>query len=158
MCRNWNVLKNIYDVYMKIRPATKDDIPGMMIVNKAVMPESEHYIIPTFELHIDLYKLTYVLWDKSVVGYIMVQINDGIEAHVTSIAVLPEYRGNRYGQRLLLTALLEVKKRKLQYTSLHVKTSNAVAIHIYEKLGFDKVRCKSKYYGDEDAFFMRRKG
>lgn len=143
---------------MRIRHMTIDDIPSVSKINQQLMPDGEQYDRDTFKLHIELYDLSQVIaTNDQIVGYILVQIMDRVEAHITSLAVLPGYRGQKLGQRLMLTALVAAKRRKLQCCSLHVHETNEVAIHIYKKIGFQPIRRKANYYNNGDAgIFMRR--
>jgi ribosomal-protein-alanine N-acetyltransferase len=78
------------------------------------------------------------------------------EAHISTIAVHPDWRGQGIGE-LLLVALLErsVHLRALQCT-LEVRVSNEVAQNLYKKYGFENVGTRRRYYRDnnEDAYIM----
>jgi len=78
------------------------------------------------------------------------------EAHVTNIAVTPEFRGKRLGE-MLLTGLMEiaVKKGALRIT-LEVRESNLNAQRLYKRLGFEEAGIRKGYYIDtkEDAIIM----
>ena len=78
------------------------------------------------------------------------------EAHVTSIAVHPDFRGKGLGE-LLMLALMEVSIRlDARFVTLEVRVSNAVARALYEKLGFRQAGIRPRYYTDnnEDAVVM----
>lgn len=144
---------------VQIRSATVNDICIIKIINEASL--TENYNIDTYQKHIEIYNMTYVIeqmandkWQP--VGYVMGRIDDGIEAHVSSIAVLPTSRGQKFGQRLMLAFLVEAKHRKLKSCSLQVRVGNAVAIHLYKRLGFHAIRELANYYPDEDGILMRR--
>lgn len=142
---------------MSIRLATQNDIPDIVRINETCLPEN--YDMDTYHKHLEIYNLTYVCCDMSgqINGYIMGRIEDGVEVHVTSIAVMPDMRGSKLGQRLLLTMLVAAKQKGLKGCSLQVRKSNEAAIHIYKKLGFQPIRDLDNYYGDEDGVFMRRR-
>ncbi len=78
------------------------------------------------------------------------------EAHVTNIAVHPDFRNLGVG-RLTMTAL-ERKARELGACrmTLEVRVSNAAARHLYESLGFRGTGVRRNYYSDtrEDAIVM----
>ncbi len=144
----------------RIRLATLDDISIIKIINEESM--SEHYDLDTYQKHIELYNMTYVIeqlahekWQP--VGYIMGRVEDKVEAYVTSIAVLATSRGQGFGNRLMLAFLVEAKKRNLKSCSLQVRESNTVAIHLYKRLNFHPVKTLEKYYPDEDGILMRRR-
>jgi ribosomal-protein-alanine N-acetyltransferase len=78
--------------------------------------------------------------------------------HVMNIAVIPEFRRRGIGKSLL-ERLFEVTASDPQrgYT-LEVRVSNADAIRLYEKLGFEARGIRRGYYTDnrEDALIMWR--
>lgn len=82
------------------------------------------------------------------------------EAHITNIAVHPDYRGQGIGD-LLLRALIEVAEREgIFQLTLEVRPSNYPAIQLYYKYGFEVVGRRKGYYEDdgEDALVMWKKG
>ncbi len=92
---------------------------------------------------------------RRVVGYaglwLMVD-----EAHVTSIAVSPLFRGFGVGE-LLLLALVDVSREiGAQYMTLEVRVSNTLAQRLYRKYGFKETGVRRRYYSDnnEDALIM----
>ncbi len=78
------------------------------------------------------------------------------EAHVTNIAVHPDYRNRGVG-RLAMRAL-ERKAAELGACrmTLEVRVSNTAARHLYEDLGFSGTGVRRSYYSDthEDAVVM----
>jgi ribosomal-protein-alanine N-acetyltransferase len=140
----------------KIRKSTAQDISAIDSVNKECLVEN--YDIDTYVMHIKLYNMTYVATlDDKIVGYVMGRIEDGVEVHVTSIAVLPTDRGNKLGLRLMTSLLVDAKKRGIKSCSLQVRVGNIVARHIYKRLGFQELRELPAYYADgEDGILMRR--
>jgi ribosomal-protein-alanine N-acetyltransferase len=78
--------------------------------------------------------------------------------HVMNVAVIPEFRRRGIGKSLL-ERLFEVTASDPQrgYT-LEVRVSNADAIRLYEKLGFEARGIRRGYYTDnrEDALIMWR--
>lgn len=78
------------------------------------------------------------------------------EAHVITVAVAPELRGQGYG-RLLLHALLDLAMQYgMNVATLEVRPSNASAQRLYRVYGFHEVGWRRAYYGDsgEDAVIM----
>ncbi|MGC9112250.1 ribosomal protein S18-alanine N-acetyltransferase [Acidilobus sp.] len=76
--------------------------------------------------------------------------------HVISIAVLAEYRRKGVGSALMHEAINVLKsKYDVDAIYLEVRVSNAPAINLYEKFGFEKARIIKGYYRDgEDAYVM----
>lgn len=90
-----------------------------------------------------------------VAGYIGVwEIID--EAHITTIAVHPNYKGKGIAKALLIAALERCYEVKIKYITLEVRASNQAAIGLYEKFGFKSLGVRKKYYQNdgEDALIM----
>jgi len=78
-----------------------------------------------------------------------------MEAHISTIAVHPEWRGKGLGELLLLTALEEALGLQVNLVTLEVRTSNRVAQRLYYKYGFQSTGTHRGYYRDgEDAWLM----
>jgi len=82
------------------------------------------------------------------------------EAHITLLAVDPNYRRQGLGQLMLYALLLSAWQRKLEWATLEVRISNQAAIQLYEKFGFERVGERRRYYQDtgENALILWRKG
>jgi ribosomal-protein-alanine N-acetyltransferase len=78
------------------------------------------------------------------------------EAHISTIAVHPQWRGRGLGELLLLSLLEQGAKRGMQRATLEVRVSNESAQGLYHKLGFEIAGRQKRYYSDnnEDAFIM----
>lgn len=90
--------------------------------------------------------------DGALVGFCGYhQIMD--EAHVTTIAVSPEFRGRRIGERLMCAMLVVAKERGAVQATLEVRHTNRVAQNLYAKYGFAHAAIRKGYYADtgEDA-------
>jgi [ribosomal protein S18]-alanine N-acetyltransferase len=90
-----------------------------------------------------------------VVGYAGMMFT-GFEAHVTNIAVDPDWHGLKIGSRLLLTLVTEAIARACTRISLEVRVSNDIAQSMYEKFGFEISGTRKGYYieTNEDALIM----
>ena len=78
------------------------------------------------------------------------------EAHITNIAVSPEYRRKHIGEALLKTIIDDCYKNMVKFITLEVRISNTPAINLYEKYGFKSLGTRKGYYQDnnEDALIM----
>lgn len=79
------------------------------------------------------------------------------DAEVGNIAVDLPFRG-RGLSKVLMDAMHE-RAKSLGATQcfLEVRVSNAVAISLYQKYGYEKYGVRAKYYADgEDAFVMKK--
>ncbi len=94
-------------------------------------------------------------WEGRVVAYGgMWFILD--EAHITNIAVHPDYREKGIGTRLLKEMIAYGVSREITSFTLEVKVSNQKAINLYKKEGFEAAGTRKGYYSDtlEDALIM----
>lgn len=93
----------------------------------------------------------------NVLGYIGVQEICG-EAYITNVAVNPNYRRMGLGERLLIEASDGAKKRECEFISLEVRKSNASAIALYEKEGYNIAGERKNFYSNptEDGFIMTK--
>lgn len=78
------------------------------------------------------------------------------EAHITNVAILPEYRGKKLGEALMRQSMLFAIGIGVKKMTLEVRVSNAVAQALYRKLGFQPGGIRKQYYSDnlEDALVM----
>ncbi len=82
------------------------------------------------------------------------------EAHITILAIHPDWRRQGLGQLLLYALLRNATKCKLERATLEVKPSNQAALSIYQKFGFIEAGRRRNYYRDtgEDALILWRSG
>ncbi len=133
-----------------------DDIPAVQIVENASFPlpwpanafrhelsqnKNAHYIVAREGEHI--------------VGYAGLWLSLD-EAHITTFAVLPEYRRRKIGERMLLAIFERAERLGAEWLTLEVRASNLPAQRLYEKYGFRPAGIRRRYYSDnnEDAIIM----
>jgi ribosomal-protein-alanine N-acetyltransferase len=78
------------------------------------------------------------------------------EAHISTLAVHPAWRGRGIGRELLRAALRRAIDHGGLMATLEVRASNATAISMYARHGFAVVGRRVRYYrdNDEDAILM----
>ncbi|MEZ4571871.1 MAG: ribosomal protein S18-alanine N-acetyltransferase [Thermomicrobiales bacterium] len=78
------------------------------------------------------------------------------EAHITTIGVHPDERGNGLGELLLVQLFTEAASRGAEMLTLEVRVSNDSAQALYRKYGFERQGVRRRYYSDngEDAYIM----
>lgn len=78
------------------------------------------------------------------------------EAQITNVAILPAYRGQGVGTRLMAAVIEAVKARGVTAMTLEVRPSNAPARALYARYGFEEAGVRRGYYHDngEDAIIM----
>ncbi|MFD1021115.1 ribosomal protein S18-alanine N-acetyltransferase [Thalassobacillus hwangdonensis] len=139
-----------------VRKMTQADLEAVMEV------EHSSFTVPwtkeTFvnEMEINRYAHYFVIEkDQNVVGYcgLWVIID---EAHITNIAILPEYRGKEYGSFLLEHVIQYARDMGAIQISLEVRVSNMAAQRMYRRFGMVPGGVRKNYYTDdgEDALVM----
>lgn len=142
---------------VKIKPMQKTDLDDVISIEAKAYGE-HHWSKDSFmsELSNDLAKYFSAFnTDGQLIGYCGCwQILE--EAHITNIAVSPDYRRKHIGEALLTTIIDECYRNMAKYITLEVRVSNNPAIALYEKYGFKSLGARKGYYQDnnEDALIM----
>ena len=142
---------------VKIKPMAKEDLDGVISIEAMAYGE-HHWSKDSFmsELSNDLARYFSVFnEDNQLIAYAGCwQILE--EAHITTIAVSPEYKRKHIGEALLKTLIDECYRNMVKYITLEVRVSNTPAIGLYEKYGFKSLGVRKGYYQDnnEDALIM----
>lgn len=93
--------------------------------------------------------------ENKIIGYIgmWVVIDD---AQITNIAILPEFRGYKFGEKLFEFACQQAIQMGVKRLSLEVRASNIAAQKMYRKFGLVPGGVRKNYYTDnrEDAIVM----
>ncbi len=78
------------------------------------------------------------------------------EAHITTIAVHPDFRGRGIGELMLYSLINISRDIGARMVTLEVRVSNTVAQNLYRKYGFREAGVRRRYYSDnhEDALIM----
>lgn len=136
---------------------TKDDVLKVIEIEKSAYGE-HHWSYDSFmsELSNDLAKYFCAYGENDELIAYCGSWHILEEAHITTLAVLPEYRRNHAGELLLKTIIDECYKNMVKFITLEVRVSNVAAISLYEKYGFKSLGTRKGYYQDnnEDALIM----
>lgn len=71
--------------------------------------------------------------------------------HILNLCIEPSYQDKGYGQYLLKSILNKLLPTIVDLVMLEVRPSNVAALHIYEKMGFQKIGIKADYYSDQQG-------
>ena len=94
--------------------------------------------------------------EGQVLGYACTQVLFE-EMELQNIAVSPSARGRGIGEALLKKAEENAKGLGAEVSFLEVRVSNAPAIGLYKKFGYEAVGVRKRYYPDgEDASVMKK--
>lgn len=143
-----------------ITPMTSDDVSEVYDIERLSFetPWSEETL--TYEVEKNLFsKYVVAKIDGVVVGYggMWIIID---EAHITNIAVHPEYRGIHIGDKILKALIDTSQNMGIYAMTLEVRKTNIAAQNLYKKYGFEVAGVRPKYYADnnEDAIIMWKNG
>jgi ribosomal-protein-alanine N-acetyltransferase len=93
-----------------------------------------------------------------VVAYGIVAMGAG-EAHLLNLCVAASVRGRGVGRQMLLLLLERATQAGMQDVFLEVRPSNAIAIALYQSVGFVEAGRRKGYYqaveGREDALVLK---
>ena len=142
---------------MIIRKMKIDDAPAIAELEKLCFsdPWSEKSIASEAINPLSYWLVAEV--DGDIAGYVGSQTVLDM-ADMMNIAVSPTYRLQGIGQALVNALTDYLQDNGVVALLLEVRVSNAQAIALYEKLGFEKVGRRLKYYHNprEDALIMRK--
>lgn len=79
------------------------------------------------------------------------------EAHITLLAIHPQYRRSGLGSALFWALLTSAYQRGMERATLEVRASNQSALSLYQRFGFQEAGRRRRYYpDDEDAVILWR--
>ena len=143
-------------VRLRVEPMTLADIPAVHAIERQSFPVPWPAYAFRQELETNKLARNLVVRAGSVTvayGGIWLMVD---EAHVTTFAVLPDWRRRGVGARLML-ALIELSQQVGAHVlTLEVRLSNVPARTLYQRFGFRPVGVRPRYYSDngEDALIM----
>jgi ribosomal-protein-alanine N-acetyltransferase len=81
------------------------------------------------------------------------------EAHLTILAIHPDFQGQGLGKLLLGKLLEEAENKNLERATLEVGENNNKALNLYQQFGFKEAGRRKKYYKKtgEDALILWKK-
>lgn len=141
---------------MRVEPMTVDDVPDVHRIERASFPVPWPDYAFRQELQANRlahYMVVRVLEETVAYGGLWMMVD---EAHVTTFAVLPQWRRHGVGGRLLLEMAHLARDLGARVMTLEVRLSNAPARSLYQQFGFRPVGVRPRYYSDngEDALIM----
>lgn len=145
---------------MTVREMTWDDLEQVVEI------ENENFSVPwtetgffTYLMRSDaLFLVAEKEEEEQVAGYIGI-IMAADEGDITNVSVKKELQSQGIGTMLIQELASRTKEMGVEKIFLEVRESNAVALALYEKQGFERMGVRKNYYTDpvEDAITMCRK-
>ena len=138
-----------------IKRLTRDKLAELAELEKLVF--SDPWSEKALEFLLNDVNIAFVAVDEkdNVAGYGgMVMVLD--EGQIVNIAVHPDYRRQKIGERIVSALLLYGEEKGISSFSLEVRESNAAAISLYEKFNFVSVGVRKNFYSKptENAIVM----
>lgn len=138
-----------------VRQANDGDVSKVTEIEKVCFPDP--WSEEAFYAQLNASGGFFVLCDgEQVVGYAVMGIASP-EAELYNIAVMQEYRGKGLSDVLFKHALEAAVEKGVDTVFLEVRESNLRARRFYERLGFEDIGRRKRYYSQptEDAILMR---
>lgn len=140
-------------VTVTLRPMSRDDVEAVAAVERVTYAQPWSEAI--FRDELTAPGRTYLIADAAgeVAGYAGLMLV-GDEAHVTTVVVHPDRRGDRIGTRLMLALVEAGLAEGARSLTLEVRQSNVAAQRLYRRFGLAPVGVRKRYYITEDALIM----
>ncbi|CAG4932525.1 ribosomal protein S18-alanine N-acetyltransferase [Acidithrix sp. C25] len=141
---------------LSINPMRKKDLSAIHEIEKLVYPKPWSVGVFLSELaHHKERSYSVAVLGGAVVGYsgVMYVLED---AHITNIAVHPDFHRHHIGSALMYSLVLEALDYGAKNLTLEVRVTNLAAQRMYASFGFMPVGVRKGYYqeNNEDAIIM----
>jgi ribosomal-protein-alanine N-acetyltransferase len=141
---------------LAVEPMTLDDVPDVHRIERASFP------VPwpdyAFRQEIQTNRLAHYLIVRATgeavaYGGLWMMVD---EAHITTFAVMPQWRRHGIGGRLMVELMRLARDLNARVATLEVRITNGPARALYGQFGFRPVGVRPRYYTDngEDALIM----
>jgi ribosomal-protein-alanine N-acetyltransferase len=138
------------------RPMVVDDVADIMAI------EEQIYAHPWTEgIFKDCIRVGYFGWvyeiDNNIQAYGLISIAAN-EAHILNLCVAPAFQRQGLGKKMLYKLIDVAQEQHVESVFLEVRSSNDIAIKLYDKFGFNQLGVRKGYYpaekGREDALMF----
>lgn len=148
---------NINGKILQIMQATDDNIPDLLLLEEQVYSGRTPWSQFSFKTELrkrnnSLYLVVYN--ESKLVAFIGARFTPE-EAHITNIAVAPQFQNQHIGHYMMELMINRARKNNCDCVSLEVRIDNEAAQHLYRVLGFEGNFIRKNYYQDStDAMNM----
>ena len=153
---------------IQIRKMREEDLPEVLTIEQKVYPHPWTPESFEFEVNINPVARTWVAeeWEESiltvaarqkrlVVGYLVAWVIED-ELHIGNVATHPDFRRRGIAKQLLHQIMDFSIKEKCRIGYLEVRSTNQAAIALCQEFGFSQYQIRNNYYGDDDAWMMKK--
>ncbi len=138
---------------ISLRPLDEADLDEVAVVEAASFVEPWSRALFTEEISQPSRRYVAALDGEHICGYGGIMLV-GEDAHLVTLAVAPGYREQGLASRLLVDLIDMARANGARHLTLEVRESNAAALELYRKFGFEPAGRRKGYYTTEDAVVM----
>jgi [ribosomal protein S18]-alanine N-acetyltransferase len=121
---------------VRLRSAREADLTAVEELDAASFPLLWRYPLPMLQAAMQpAARFSLAELDRRLIGYLL-STQEGNEGQITRLAVLPDYRRQGIGSRLLADALSTFRRGCVRRVSLNTQDDNVPAQRLYERFGF----------------------
>lgn len=92
--------------------------------------------------------------DKAFIGQVSLWIDED-KAQINNFYIVKDFQGKKFGKKFMDYIMNYFKSIKIKEITLEVRSSNKVAINLYESYGFKAITTRNNYYPNgENALLM----
>ena len=145
---------------LRIRRATLSDVRRLAEIERACFEEGYPEALLAFFITHERYVSLVAEVGGVVIGLAVGELEEHEHkkvGHVWTIEVLPAYQNKGIGTRLLKALEEELAARGVTEFRLEVRVNNSPALHLYEKLGYERIGLLRDYYGPGEHGYLMRK-
>jgi ribosomal-protein-alanine N-acetyltransferase len=139
---------------LHLRRMEMEDIPAALDLERAVYGDTPWERVAFMSELQKTSSALYLVLTDPVTEYLVAFIGTSFkrtEAHITNIAVAPDFQHQGIGRSLMNLMLARARTMGMSVMSLEVRTDNVHAQALYRSLGFTDGRVRRNYYTRERA-------
>lgn len=145
------------ETLFSLRPATTDDIPHLIAIEKRVHLApwtEEHFVAELTKPYSNSYVLTDDETDSTIAGYVVCWMMFD-ECQILNVAVDLPFRGLGMAKLMIRKVIALAATKNSKKIILEVRKTNMPAIQLYQRLGFVISHILKGFYSNgEDAYQM----
>ncbi len=156
---------DIQSVPIRLREFSLNDFEALWRIDQSCFEEGIAYSRAELLHYIELKTAFTVVAEietggtPQICGFVIAHRRRGGFGHVLTIDVLPEFRQQKIGSRLLSEVHSRLERQGCQTVFLETAVNNVAAIAFYKRHGYEVLRTIPRYYHATgmDAFLLSRK-
>ncbi len=141
----------LVDTRYDVRPLTVSQLDECWRLDQRCFVDGEAYSRDTFEYLLtapEAVSYRIVTTGGIMVGFVIGLVEPDHTGHVTTVGIAPEHRRRHLAERLMLQVEEAFRRRGVRIVRLEVRSVNAAAQQLYEKLGYAITQNLPQYYSN----------